>query len=500
MLLVALVLAGPAAACPTQAFLDQLAEGRGGNVPVSPLLQQICQPDSAWALCGATTLRDLRRRVARDLATTAARTPVARAVVEAALGEADPHQLARVMAQGPAPLEAALADPCAVAEGRLEGPIAEAGRAILASPTGALGEALQRAQEAQTRWLEARDDRALHAAALRALAELAGAALVQVGAEATLPPTLVTALSERDLSALAGEDETLALALRWLQAPDAAARRRLLRNEVLDLPLWASPILFDAFIGLGLLETEKIEPSLTVDVSGGYQTPGWGVIARATHLDYAVKLELLTRETTRNMARVEGWYTFGRRAWRFEARALFGGGAFATDMKLDDKPFGEESSAIIRGSAMAGLRYHGLRFAGGLWAGGGGQSETYSNRIEGPRGDPFTTDASKTSGNVEGRLRLQYALWPDKLALRARLDVEQFSLTSTREDSRTGEDTNQQSQLELDARLYLDIEAIRIWDLVPGVSGGLRYVRVSADEVQETSVPMFTFGFRTEVF
>ncbi len=302
-----------------------------------------------------------------------------------------------------------------------------------------------------------------------------------------------------------GLDQAIAVALEYLRAKDEAARRRVLAL-LLDLPPWTEPILLELQGGVGFVDLENQNVSANADVALGYNADAWGVIGRGSFFVYELtEAGEFSKDTQRIYGEVEGWLSFGEGTLRLDTRLLLGSGLYDTQLaaKDDEQPFADETSILGRGSALIGLRAQGSRYAIGLWAGGGAQLEAFNNFIVNPDSEQVarSIDRTEVTGSADARLRLRYAAWPQVLVLRARVDLDFFTLSTTRSEQFSGETSSAEvSQLELTARAFLDLDALRFFGFVPGLGGGLNYIRISGDVEDTITIPVLTAGVRQEVF
>ncbi len=302
-------------------------------------------------------------------------------------------------------------------------------------------------------------------------------------------------------------------ALDYARAADAAARRRVLASVVLDLPPWTDPILFDVSGGVGFLDLANQDYSITADVALGYNGLGWGTIGRGSFMTYQLKEEGGTsRDRDRSYGELEGWLVAGGGALRFDGRLVLGGGYYrTTDLLTEtDVSLSAEASYIGRGVTLFGVRVQGARYAFGVWAGGGAQLEVF-NGLVAPTDDDaavLETDRQEFTANLDGRLRGRVTLAPQVLSLRLWADVDWFQLSvATQEQSLSKveevrvQEAEQRWQLELVARLFLDLDALAFFGFTPGLGAGVDLVRVEGEGGAAQSVaPVVTAGFRQEVF
>jgi hypothetical protein len=341
-----------------------------------------------------------------------------------------------------------------------------------------------------------------------------------------LPPGLVGALdallggqlvqAAEALSGAAGTGplpaelrRAIGLGLDFLRAPDDEARKRLLASLILGLGPWTAAWIFDVNVGAVALGASDLR--LAGDLTLGYNAQRWGVMGFGYAREYDLTSPVAVDETSEAGGRVEGWYAaeLGER-WRLEGRMTLGGFLYDTQTTQGpaDVMFTDQTSIMARGSLLAGIRYQKSDFAAGLWLGGGGQYEWY---------DPLVVSQNVTltahedvQGEFDGRLRLQWEVLPNVIALRLRVDGSLFKLTRAQfamvVDPSTGTTRlssaeTSGTQVQISSRGFVDVTALRLFGFMPAVHGGLDYVSLQNGSVStQKALPVFGAGIRRDVF
>ncbi len=339
--------------------------------------------------------------------------------------------------------------------------------------------------------------------------------------EALLRGDLLEALSilERDPGPLAFEVpvprsalEAMRLATRLGSATHEDEARRILLGVLLPVGPWAEKVLFDVNAGLPILEGG--ETKVAGDLLLGWNDRTWGVAGRGIALYYDLSNGDVRQNTVKLGGSVDGWGVIGADSdvkfdGRLNAEYLLYDSDLIDVSAGSSTPFTEETSVMLRGSLLLGLRAQpGERFAAGLWAGAGAQYEIYDPlRVVGSTVDLKTEE--RFSVLVQGRVRLQYVVAPSYLTTRLRVDGSRYTITRDAVEIQVGgggvtstATAVKSEQIELSSRLFLDAEVARFLGFVPGLAGGLDYFSLTADQAPSvtTIVPVFGAGIRREAF
>lgn len=318
---------------------------------------------------------------------------------------------------------------------------------------------------------------------------IASAATAVVGMLAPLPADVRFAL-ERGLS--------------LVQARDVDEAKRIVRRFF--LPMWDERFLFDLNAGIPRLASGRIR--FAGDALFGYQGKRWGVAARGGVGWYDTVNDSVISETIRGGGDLEGWWvSSGERSTRFEIRGEAAGGVFDTSTidltGTQESVLAEETSAVVRGQALLGIRYEPrARVAALFSAGAGGQYENYYAVDVAQSGDGFgTSDNDTGSVTAEARLRLQYQLVPRWLVGRTRVDASYYRLSRVQRSLFAGmgmvdidEGRRVGHQVELISRLFFDLEALRFAGFVPGAHAGLDLFYLSLPDEASRVAPVWVFG------
>ena len=126
------------------------------------------------------------------------------------------------------------------------------------------------------------------------------------------------------------------------------------------------------------------------------------------------------------------------------------------------------------------------------------QSEVYDTLTTDPAQD-LLRDVAQTSLRLEGRAVVRWAVLPEQLSLRARALEARFSLTRSglvvRQTGAVRRSDLEFVQVDVAGRLFLDVDAITVFGIVPAAFRGLDVVSVDgAAGISGTLVPMFGVG------
>lgn len=337
-------------------------------------------------------------------------------------------------------------------------------------------------------------------------------ALVDGEVEAALSGALAMVAQALNATPPEEVEEVVECASAVLQAADDAARKRALLACTV-LPPWTKSFIFDA--NVGALSYEPGDYRLAGDATLGYNGTTWGVVGHGYASDYDLSTEDQLDQTEQRGGRLELWgATRGQHSpWRFDGR-FSGGGDYhdtsSTRRAARGAVFFDQRSILLKALLLAGVRYQTSTGAFGLWLGGGPQYElyepdTFSSRAV--QGVTLTTD-EHLAARFTGRIRGEYHVWPSYLTTRVRVDVDAYQITRQTEVTTnasgsfaTSATDTQATQLELNARCFIDVEALRLLDFVPGVGVGFNYFyRAQADLAETSFLPIAAVGLRREVF
>jgi hypothetical protein len=308
--------------------------------------------------------------------------------------------------------------------------------------------------------------------------------------------------------------DAVSIAPRLAVARDEGEARRILRRLVVPLGPWSEHVLFD--LNGDVPRIGRNDFNVVGDLMTGYNAQNWGIIGNGALHEYDFSAPDLIAQTSSRDGSLESWVSLDPSpAWRIEIRGT-GRAAYYDTTKINTAPgstqtLADETSWMGRGSLVAGTRYQpGTRFAGGLWLGAGGQYEFYSRLDVGARGarQAASLDQTSTSLLLNGRLRVQYALVPQILAVRLRVDAQRFQITrdSLQMQAVAGVITTTApaqaaTQTEMQTRLFLDADVARFAGFVPSLNTGFDYFMLdSTSDSVASMVPVFGAGIRRDTF
>jgi hypothetical protein len=305
------------------------------------------------------------------------------------------------------------------------------------------------------------------------------------------------------------------LVLRFARATSGEQAERIVRGEVLGLGPWSEKVLFSASAGVPQLESNDF--NLVGEGMLGYNDDAWGLSGNGGASVLEFESDEYLASTVKLYGGGDGWFSLEiADRTRFDLRAdaevvIFDSdtSVIASDVILN----GEETSLLARGSGLVGIRHQAPGFAVGAWAGAGGQLESYDRRATVVTADDAPTqldDVATTSLVLSGRARLQLALLPELLALRVAADGKYYELsrmsavidTTAALDEMLIETDEGALQLELLGRLYVDVEAARVFGFVPAAGVGIDHYQlaVTGQDTQVANVPIYLLGIRRTTF
>jgi hypothetical protein len=255
---------------------------------------------------------------------------------------------------------------------------------------------------------------------------------------------------------------------------------------------WWAPVVLDASLGVPKLKNDDF--ALVGDATLGYSTPQIGLVGRGSLRVFNIVMPDTQWDTFRSGGSGEAWYVTGDETsgGRFEVRVSGGGSVFdSTTTKSQAGQFRylrDENSVLGRGSMLLGGRVKaGNTFSASALLGGGFQYEWYDSTTKDGVSDTLLSDTTDTSFQAQGRLRLRWAFIPQTLALRTYADGSYFQLT--RDNSfivanSSPTITSTQSTvktLDVTSRLFIDLDALSLFDIAPALFGGIDYLGLSTD-------------------
>jgi hypothetical protein len=305
------------------------------------------------------------------------------------------------------------------------------------------------------------------------------------------------------------EAARLGAALATARSEDEVKRK--LRARLLP---WSEPWMFDLNGSIPRLESGggRAEQSLFGDLSLGYHGEGWGVAGRAMYSLYNREAAFVLQRNQKGFGDLEGWFDW-RLSGSLRAETRVSGGLTYYETRYENLvrsnfQLDRETSTVGRGTMLGALRWvPGPNLAAGIWLGAGGQYEDYraSNLVS--LADRGQTSQQATRLLLESRLRFQWHLLPGILGARLRADATRFSITRNRRIFDVGTTitnetrTTSATQLDLNTRLFVDIEALGFLGFLPSAHVGLDlYQQTDEQQSVRILVPLLGAGLKRESF
>ena len=298
----------------------------------------------------------------------------------------------------------------------------------------------------------------------------------------------------------------LDLAARVLAAHDREEVERILRGLVLGLGPWSEPWLVDATLTVPRLSSGELKVGGSALL--GYSAKSWGLVGRGSAHEWDTSSGGIRSETTQFGGGGDAWWVRGEGVWRPEVRV--GGEASVYDSDVfSGTSFQSETSFVVRGQGLLGLRYEpGETFAAGLWGGGGYQYESYDPLSVPKAGKVTLSQIDQGSLVTSGRARMQWGVVPGWLSLRAQVDAVTYSIHRSQltialgAGSATVADASDAArQTDATGRLFLDADVLGVFGFVPGLLVGADYHAVQASGTSTSSLlPVFGAAVRRTAF
>jgi hypothetical protein len=272
---------------------------------------------------------------------------------------------------------------------------------------------------------------------------------------------------------------------------------------------WTDPWLVGASAGIPWLHEGL---GVVLDGTLGYNARRWGLSARGGASVFDAAQTEYSGRTLRTGGNADVWLAapIGGRT-QLELRSTLDATLFDTNSELYDPrslsliAYGKERSWLFRGGALLGLRSAWTGWAVGAWLGGGVQFERYSASAHDPVADPQHLSNDTVGPAFEARLRAQCSVLSGELALRFALDAKTYELTRLARGYGAGtfiELDTEVRQIEGVARLFLDLEAWRMYEFVPAVGLGLDHYRlaVAGQHGPVSTTPVLLVSVRRSLF
>lgn len=275
------------------------------------------------------------------------------------------------------------------------------------------------------------------------------------------------------------------LLVRLLGAKDEAQLKRILAKSALGLGPWSDAWLFGGSALLPVVGARNYR--VVGDVTLGYQLESWGGVVRGALTSYDLSSASVLSDTTSTQAGLEFWYASLGESIRFELRSDLGVGLYDTSSTPSgaSPSFSDENSLLLRGAGLLGVRLVSPRSALGVWLGGGAEHEAYDQLsvVTAPAAAAHVEDSTHLSVVWRGRVRAQFALFPEVLSLRFHGDTRLHTLTRestaldiTARAVSTEKHTEAREQWEGSSRFFADWELLRWFGVVPSLSAGVEVV------------------------
>jgi hypothetical protein len=303
--------------------------------------------------------------------------------------------------------------------------------------------------------------------------------------------------------------------LRFSRAATREEAERIVRGQVVGLGPWSEKVLFSASGGVPQLQSNNF--NIVGEGLLGYNDEAWGIVGGGGATVIEFESDEYFASTAKLFGNGDAWFNLnlGERT-KLDFRGTFDVSVFDSDTTVATPGAptlnGSETSMLLRGGGLVGLRYQQPYLGLGAWAGGGAQLDSHDQRGTVATGNDVSTeldDSDSVSGAAQARARVQWEFLPAVLALRASLDWRLYSmarLTSAIDANNTDvvlvETDESATQLEAIGRAFIDLEVARVFDFVPGVGIGVDHyeLAVSGQPTQLTTIPIYMLGVRRSVF
>jgi hypothetical protein len=250
------------------------------------------------------------------------------------------------------------------------------------------------------------------------------------------------------------------------------------------------------------------------DAQLGYNGGEWGLVAAGGATVIEFDSTTFFESTAKFYGGGEGWYGVTVDRSTFELRATLNVVAFDSDTTAigsDGIVNADETTLHVRGGGLLGARWQAERLALGLWGGASRQIEFYDQRATNLDAGSTITNAQEitaASWTFAARSRAQWQLLPQWLALRFAADMHYFQLarTTDRIDTAASEPfveiDESARQLEANGRVFADLEALRWFEFVPSLGGGVDYYHLAIEGLpkQQVLIPVVMLGIRRTTF
>jgi hypothetical protein len=273
-----------------------------------------------------------------------------------------------------------------------------------------------------------------------------------------------------------------------------------------------SPWVVELNGGLPTLSFTSLDTTIVADGTFGYSTRNLGVVASGgiNYLDLTNSSG--ETEVDHPYGSLEAWWVSGSPSTkvRFETRLTGGVDYYDSTLIPANAPTGSSSwidfdSLLIRGTLMLGVRWKpSSQVLLSILAGGGGQYETQDSSTFGGATRYSLASQDNVSLQGQGRVLFRWRIVPGWIGMRLRGDGNYFTITQDVSGASIATSgmlssapvvTQQEQQLELHGRFFLDADVLSFAQFVPSLWGGVDYVSLTGPSTSSSStVPVLGIG------
>jgi hypothetical protein len=273
-----------------------------------------------------------------------------------------------------------------------------------------------------------------------------------------------------------------------------------------------SPWVFELNGGLPTLSFTSLDTTIVADGTFGYSTKNLGVVASGgiNYLDLTNSSGVT--EVDHPYGSLEAWWVSGGATskLRFETRLTGGVDYYDSTLIPANAPAGSAywidfDSLMFRGTLMLGLRWRpSSQVLLSIMGGGGGQYETQDSSTAGGATTYSLNSQENVSIQGQGRVLFRWRIVPGWIGMRLRGDGNYFTITQDLSGATISTNgtltsnaviTQQDQQLELHGRFFLDADVLSFAQFVPSLWGGVDYVSLTGPNTSSTStVPVVGIG------
>lgn len=273
------------------------------------------------------------------------------------------------------------------------------------------------------------------------------------------------------------------------------------------LGLQPTPWVFE--LNGGVPNVDFSQQKVVADATFGYATKNLGIVGRGWIDTYDLDDSQTHNDYTHGGGSLEGWWLSGSGTEKLRVEVRLSGEFDyydTTTYPLQDalNQFYDFDSRMVRGSALLGLRYGSPvdRVSVQLLVGGGGQFEDPdTTRFTGGQTLSLMSDQNLTA-QANGRLLVRVHIVPQILGARMRAESSFFSITREQLSVAgsggalsTSSTVEQEQQIEVHTRAFLDAEVASFGGFVPALFAGLDYIGIQGSATTLSSaIPMLGAG------